>query len=115
VTEAQIDRKLCPIGSALERIGDQWSILILREAKWGYARFDDFRRNLGIAPNILTARLSAMVDAGIFERRRYSERPPRDEYILTEAGIAFGSVLEAFRAWGDQHFPRTPIATAPSS
>jgi DNA-binding HxlR family transcriptional regulator len=76
-------RMSCPIARSLERVGEWWSILILRDALHGLTRFDQFQKSLGIAPNMLTRRLSALVDAGLLVRRRYSERPPRDEYVLT--------------------------------
>jgi DNA-binding HxlR family transcriptional regulator len=94
----------CPIARSLERVGEWWSILILRDASLGLSRFDEFRESLGIAPNILTRRLKALVEAGLLERRRYSERPPRDEYVLTEAGRDFRPVLWALLAWGNKHF-----------
>jgi DNA-binding HxlR family transcriptional regulator len=94
----------CPIARSLERVGEWWSILILRDASLGLTRFDEFQESLGIAPNILARRLKALVEAGLLERRRYSERPPRDEYVLTEAGRDFRPVLWAFLAWGNKHF-----------
>jgi DNA-binding HxlR family transcriptional regulator len=94
----------CPIARSLERVGEWWSILILRDATHGLARFDEFQESLGIAPNILTRRLKALVEAGLLERRRYSERPPRDEYVLTQAGRDFRPVLWALLAWGNKHF-----------
>jgi DNA-binding HxlR family transcriptional regulator len=94
----------CPIARSLERMGEWWSILILRDAFHGLTRFDQFEQSLGIAPNILTRRLNSLVDAGLLERRRYSERPPRDEYVLTEAGRDFRPVLWALLAWGNRHF-----------
>jgi DNA-binding HxlR family transcriptional regulator len=94
----------CPIARSLERVGEWWSILILRDASLGLARFDEFQESLGIAPNILTRRLKALVEAGLLERRRYSERPPRDEYVLTEAGRDFRPVLWSLLAWGNRHF-----------
>src|SRR5215468_1659798 len=63
----------CPIARSLERVGEWWSILILRDASLGLTRFDEFQESLGIAPNILTRRLKALVEAGLLERRRYSE------------------------------------------
>ena len=83
----------CPIARSLEHVGEWWSMLILRDAFGGTTRFDDFQRSLGIAPNMLTRRLAALVDAGLLERRPYSERPPRDEYVLTERGRDFKPVL----------------------
>jgi DNA-binding HxlR family transcriptional regulator len=94
----------CPIARSLERVGEWWSILILRDAFHGMTRFDQFQKSLGIAPNMLTRRLNGLVEAGLLERRRYSERPPRDEYVLTERGRDFRPVLWALLAWGNQHF-----------
>src|SRR3954454_8964559 len=94
----------CPIARSLERAGEWWSMLILRDAFAGVTRFDDFQQSLGIAPNILARRLAALVDAGMLERRRYSERPPRDEYVLTERGRDFHPVLVELVAFGRKHF-----------
>jgi DNA-binding HxlR family transcriptional regulator len=94
----------CPIARSLERVGEWWSILILRDAIHGLTRFDQFQKSLDIAPNMLTRRLNALVEGGLLERRRYSERPPRDEYVLTERGRDFRPVLLALLAWGNKHF-----------
>ena len=79
-------RMPCPIARSLEHVGEWWSILVLRDALHGLKRFDQFRKSLGIAPNVLARRLSCLVEAGLLERRRYSERPPRDEYVPTARG-----------------------------
>jgi DNA-binding HxlR family transcriptional regulator len=94
----------CPIARSLDRVGEWWSILILRDALRGTTKFEDFRRSLGVAPNMLTRRLAALVDAGLLERRRYSDHPPRDEYVLTDRGREFRPVLLALLAWGNRHF-----------
>ena len=94
----------CPIARSLEQVGEWWSILILRDALQGLTRFDQFQESLGIAPNILTRRLNSLVESGLLERRRYNERPPRDEYVLTPAGRDFRPVLWALLAWGNKHF-----------
>ena len=94
----------CPIGRGLHRVGDTWSMLILRNAASGQTRFDQFQKTLGIAPNILTRRLSALTADGMLERHRYLEHPPRYEYRLTQAGKDFLPVLYALGAWGRQHF-----------
>ena len=94
----------CPIARSLERVGEWWSILIIRDALHGFTRFDEFQKSLNIAPNMLARRLSALVDAGLLERRRYSERPPRYEYILTDTGRDFRPVLIAMTGWGNRHF-----------
>jgi DNA-binding HxlR family transcriptional regulator len=93
----------CPLGRALLRVGDAWSMMILRDAGYGATRFDQFRASLGIAPNILTRRLTDLTRDGLLERRRYSERPPRDEYVLTQKGRDFLPILAAIGAWGRQH------------
>jgi DNA-binding HxlR family transcriptional regulator len=94
----------CPVARSLERVGEWWSILIIRDTFHGLTRFDQFAESLGIAPNMLTRRLAALVKAGILEKRRYSERPPRHEYVLTERGRDFQPVLVAMQAWGNKHF-----------
>jgi DNA-binding HxlR family transcriptional regulator len=94
----------CPIARSLERVGEWWSILILRDAFQGLTQFDQFQKSLGIAPNMLTRRLNSLVETGLLQRRRYSEHPPRDEYVLTERGRDFRPVLWALLAWGNKHF-----------
>ena len=94
----------CPIARAWGRVGEWWSILILRDAFHGLTRFDQFQKSLPIAPNMLTKRLNGLVDSGLLERRLYSEHPPRHEYVLTERGRDFRPVLVAMMAWGNRHF-----------
>src|SRR5229473_5437479 len=94
----------CPIARSLERVGEWWSILILRDALHGLTRFDEFQKSLGIAPNMLTRRLNALVESGLLERRRYSDHPPRDAYLLTERGRDFRPVVLSLLAWGNRHF-----------
>ncbi len=101
----------CPIARSLERVGEWWSILILRDAFRGTTRFDAFQRSLGIAPNMLTRRLNSLVDSGLMERRRYIDRPPRDEYVLTPLGRDFRPVLLALLAWGNRNFAEDGIRT----
>ena len=94
----------CPIARSLDRVGEWWSMLIIRDALHGLKRFDQFEESLGIAPNMLTRRLGALVKAGLLEKRRYSERPPRYEYMLTERGRDFQPVIVAMQTWGNKHF-----------
>lgn len=94
----------CPIARSLERVGEWWSILIMRDALSGLTRFDEFQRSLGIATNMLTRRLNALVEAGLLQRRAYSERPLRHEYVLTERGRDFREVNQALLAFGNRHF-----------
>lgn len=97
-------RMQCPVARSLERVGEWWSILILRDAFAGMTRFDAFQKSLGIAPNILIRRLDALVAAGLLERRRYATRPVRHEYVLTERGRDFRPVLLSLQTWGNRHF-----------
>ena len=95
----------CPVARGLEHVGEWWTILILRDAFRGLTRFDQFRDSLDIAPTMLTKRLTALVEAGLLERRPYQEHPPREEYVLTERGRDFRPVLLAMLAFGNRHFP----------
>ena len=97
--------EVCPIARSLSVLGDAWSMLILRDAHAGFTRFDQFRKSLGIAPTMLTKRLSVLVDEGLLEKRQYSEHPPREEYVLTQAGQDFLSVLFVLGDWGRKHKP----------
>jgi len=98
---AQMD---CPIARSLERVGEWWSILILRDAVGGLTRFDEFEQSLGVAPNMLSRRLADLVTSGLLVKRRYNARPPRYEYLLTERGRDFRPVLMAMLAFGNKHF-----------
>ena len=93
----------CPIARSLTFAGDAWSLLILRDAHAGLTRFDQFRKSLGIAPTILTRRLAVLTDEGLLEKQRYSEHPPREEYLLTAAGRDFLPVLFMIGTWGRQY------------
>jgi DNA-binding HxlR family transcriptional regulator len=101
---------ICPVGRGLALIGDAWSMLILRDVGFGMTRFDQFRTSLGIAPNILARRLKALTAAGLLRKQRYSQRPPRDEYVLTEAGRDFLPVLQVLGAWGRRHNGRGELS-----
>jgi len=94
----------CPIARSLERVGEWWSMLIMRDALNGLCRFEEFQRSLGIAPNMLARRLDALVAGGLLVRRRYSDRPPRHEYVPAARGRDFRPVLLALMAWGNRHF-----------
>lgn len=97
------DSQVCSIARALEVIGERWSLLIVRDAVFGGAtRYSDFQRRLGIATNILKARLDGLVEAGIMRRHRYSEQPELYEYLLTDKGRALAPALVALTEWGDQ-------------
>lgn len=106
----RLDTMQCPIARSLERVGEWWSILILRDAFQGVTRFDHFQKSLDIAPNMLTRRLNALVSAGLLERRKYNDHPPRHEYVLTQRGRDFRPVLVTLMAFGNKHFADEGIA-----
>ncbi len=92
----------CPMAQALERVGEWWSLLILRECFRGARRFGDFERKLGIAKNVLSARLKHLVEAGVLERRPSKDDAREIEYRLTESGKDLAPVLIALAQWGDR-------------
>jgi DNA-binding HxlR family transcriptional regulator len=93
----------CSIASALAVIGERWTLLVLREVLLGRRRFQDIRRNTGVAPNILSDRLQTLVDHEVLERRLYSEHPESYEYMPTRKAIDAVPVLVALMQWGDRH------------
>lgn len=95
--------KNCPIGRLMNVIGDDWSIMILRDLfLQDSCRFQDFMNSLsGPSPNTLSSRLKWLVDQGIIQRRVYSEHPPRAEYTLTDKGQELGPILLAMKKWGE--------------
>jgi DNA-binding HxlR family transcriptional regulator len=94
----------CSIAASLELIGERWTLLVIREVFSGRRRFDQMQKTLGVARNVLSARLQRLVDEGLLERRPYSEHPRRFEYFLTEKGLDLWPVLVALMGWGDRHF-----------
>ncbi|HSG88233.1 MAG TPA: helix-turn-helix domain-containing protein [Pseudomonadales bacterium] len=95
----------CSLAQALEVVGERWTLLILRDAFFGIHRFDDFQRRLGIARNILSARLARLVEAGILERRALSAGGKRAEYHLTAKGRDLQPALVSLTQWGDAWYP----------
>jgi DNA-binding HxlR family transcriptional regulator len=92
----------CSIARTLDVAGEWWSPLILRDAHLGITRFDELHRDLGISRKVLSERLDRLVEHGVLERRAYSDRPPRHEYVLTDKGRELVDVLLAMVAWGDR-------------
>ncbi len=91
----------CSVARALEIMGDAWSFLVLREPFFHVYRFDAMQRYLGVARNVLAARLNHLVQHEVLERVRYMERPPRYDYRLTEKGLALYPALLAMIRWAD--------------
>jgi DNA-binding HxlR family transcriptional regulator len=100
---ADYSKETCSIAATLEVVGDPWTLLILRDAFSGVRRFEQWQEGLGVARNVLAARLKSLVHHGVLETRLYSERPPRSEYVLTAKGRALSPVLLTMAAWGDAH------------
>ncbi len=97
------DNQVCSIARALEAVGERWSLLIVRDALFAHVtRFNDFQHNLGLATNVLKSRLDSLIDVGIMQHSRYSERPGKYEYLLTDKGRDFAPVLIALTGWGDR-------------
>jgi DNA-binding HxlR family transcriptional regulator len=92
----------CSIARTHALTGEAWTPLVIRDLYMGRGRFDELQRGLGISRKVLTERLGRLVEAGLVERRQYSERPPRWEYALTTMGREFVDVLMAMVAWGDR-------------
>jgi DNA-binding HxlR family transcriptional regulator len=94
----------CSVAKSLELIGERWTMLVIREVFLGHRRFDEIAARLGVARNVLTARLTRLVDEGVLERRRYQERPERFEYRLTEKGIDLWPVIVSLIQFGDRYY-----------
>jgi DNA-binding HxlR family transcriptional regulator len=95
----------CSLALTLDVIGERWTLLILREAFFGTKRFEAFQTSLGIARNILSARLNRLVSEGILEKRPVEAG--RAEYVLTAKGFELQPVLLSMTHWGDRHKPHT--------
>jgi DNA-binding HxlR family transcriptional regulator len=94
----------CSIAKALELLGERWTLLVIREAFLGTRRFEAFAEHLDIARNVLTARLSRLVEEGVLDRVRYQERPERFEYRLTEKGLDLWPTIVSLLQFGDRYY-----------
>lgn len=101
--ERDYPTQYCPVASTLEVVGERWTLLIVRDVFMGIRRFEDIRRDLGVARNVLGARLERLVAEGVLVKRPYQERPRRCEYRLTDKGADLWPVLVALLQWGDRH------------
>ncbi|CRN05948.1 UNVERIFIED_ORG: DNA-binding HxlR family transcriptional regulator [Pseudomonas parafulva] len=100
--QEQLARSECPVARTLEAIGDRWVLMIIREAFDDVRRFSDFQKRLGVAKNILTVKLKAMVELGVFEVRPASDGSAYKEYVLTEMGRAAFPIVISMRQWGER-------------
>ncbi|MFF2521945.1 winged helix-turn-helix transcriptional regulator [Streptomyces liangshanensis] len=104
VKRTRFDEDECPVARSVDAIGDWWSLLIVRDAFDGSRRFGEFQRSLGVAKNILTARLRALVAGGILDVVPASDGSAYHEYVLTPKGEDLFPVVVALRQWGETHF-----------
>jgi DNA-binding HxlR family transcriptional regulator len=95
----------CSIARTLEVIGERWTMLIVRDVFLGLRRFDDLQADLGVARNVLAARLERLIETGVLEKVPYQDRPTRHEYRLTEKGLDLWPLLVELVQWGDRHAP----------
>lgn len=93
----------CSVLGTLRLVGDFWTLGIVRCAVYGMRRFSEFEEELGIATNVLSNRLTRLVEAEILDRVAYQQRPTRHEYVLTDAGWELATVVLALKEWGDRH------------
>lgn len=91
----------CPVARALDVIGDRWSLLIVRDAFDGLSRFGDFQASLGVARNILAARLKALVEEGVLKAQPASDGTAYQQYVLTPKGQTLFPVIVGLRQWGE--------------
>jgi DNA-binding HxlR family transcriptional regulator len=94
----------CPVARSLDAIGDWWSLLIIRDAFDGNRRFGEFQKNIGVAKNILAARLRNLVAHGILEMVPASDGSAYQDYVLTQKGRDLFPVLVAITQWGCTYF-----------
>src|ERR1700719_881404 len=102
VNRASFEGADCPIARSLDSLGDWWSLLIIRDAFLGLRRFSEFQKNIGLAKNILTVRLRALVDHGILKTVPASDGSAYQEYVLTPKGRGVFPVLVALRQWSEE-------------
>ncbi len=92
----------CSVAQTLDVVGEWWTLLVVRTIMLGQGRFEVIQSELGIARNILSDRLSTLVEHGVVERRQYHDHPVRYEYKLTPKGRDLFPVIAALMAWGDK-------------
>jgi|SRR4051812_17777500 DNA-binding HxlR family transcriptional regulator len=102
VKRTSLEGAECPIARSLDAIGDWWSLLIIRDAFIGIRRFSEFQKNIGLAKNILTVRLRALVDRDILKMAPASDGSAYQEYLLTPKGRGVFPVLVALRQWSEE-------------
>ncbi|MGR3455862.1 winged helix-turn-helix transcriptional regulator [Pseudooceanicola sp.] len=105
----ELEHESCPVARGLSVVGDRWTLLVLRDCFRGLRRFDDIHASLGITRHVLSDRLKGLEAAGVLERRRYSDAPPRFEYRLTDKGRDLYPVMISLIRWAETHHPRADV------
>jgi DNA-binding HxlR family transcriptional regulator len=98
-----VEPRACSVASALDVVGEKWSLLVVRELFLRNRRFSDIAAKTGAPRDILTSRLRRLEELGVIERQEYSQHPPRYEYRLTDSGKDLWPVIAALKHWGDTH------------
>src|SRR5690606_10983104 len=93
----------CSLARTLAVVGDRWTLMVLRDCFLGIRRFDQFEKRLGITRHVLADRLKKLVEHGVLTRVPYHQRPLREEYRLTESGLALLPVIMALGSWGNRY------------
>ena len=99
----ELDRQPCSLARTLSVLGDRWTLLVIRDCFMGVRRFEQFEARLGIARHVLADRLKKLTEAGVLAKVPYQDRPRREEYRLTEKGLALHPALIALLDWGDRY------------
>ncbi|MEP4377703.1 MAG: winged helix-turn-helix transcriptional regulator [Alphaproteobacteria bacterium] len=104
MSRSDLASQVCTYARTIELLGNEWTLMILRELFLGSRRFDDLRSQTGASPHTLSQRLKRLEGAGILRREAYSEHPPRYEYRLTAMGRDLWPIIIAIKQWGDKWF-----------
>jgi DNA-binding HxlR family transcriptional regulator len=110
-TRTSLKDDTCPVARSMEAIGDCWSMLIIRDAMLGKKRFGEFQKSLGVAKNILSMRLRALVDDGLLKLEPAADGSAYQDYVLTEKGRAVFPIMVALRQWAEEFAFRPGEAT----
>jgi DNA-binding HxlR family transcriptional regulator len=98
----ELDEQVCPVARTVARVGDAWTLMVLRELFLGVRRFEEIRGHTGMSPQLLARRLRELTADAIIARRIYQNRPKRFEFVLTEKGADLWPVIVALKRWGDR-------------
>lgn len=110
LNQDQFERSGCPVANVLDRVGDKWTLLVVRDLILGKSRFGEFSESPEAIPtNILADRLKRLEQCGIVTKTPYCRKPLRYQYELTEKGKDLIPVLESMAAWADKHIPGTKV------